>query len=287
MIHSDEAGRRRGFWLTLSGVLILTPDTLLIRLIDIDPWTMNFWRGSMMAFSLFIGYFLVRGKSTVNDIMKLGFAGLGIAGLYALNAITFVFAVNLTLVANVLIILSTTPLIAALLSIFILKEDISKATWTAIIFGIMGVAILVGNSIQAANVIGDIFSLITAFSLAVTFIIIRKYKKLNMIPATALGAALSAVISFPLADPMSIELNNWGLLFLLGLIVMPLSFALITFGLRLLPAPEVALLMLIETVLGPLWVGIVINEIPDSRTLIGGGIIILAVLLQALWRIKR
>ena len=287
MIHSDEAGRRRGFWLTLSGVLILTPDTLLIRLIDIDPWTMNFWRGSMMAFSLFIGYFLVRGKSTVNDIMKLGFAGLWIAGLYALNAITFVFAVNLTLVANVLIILSTTPLIAALLSIFILKEDISKATWTAIIFGIMGVAILVGNSIQAANVIGDIFSLITAFSLAVTFIIIRKYKKLNMIPATALGAALSAVISFPLADPMSIEPNNWGLLFLLGLIVMPLSFALITFGLRLLPAPEVALLMLIETVLGPLWVGIVINEIPDSRTLIGGGIIIFAVLLQALWRIKR
>ncbi len=239
-----------------------------------------------MAFSLYLGYLLVRGKSIVNDIMKLGFAGLWIAGLYALNAITFIFAVNLTLVANVLIILSTTPIIAALLSIFILKEDISRATWIAIIFGFFGVAIVVGNSIQAASVIGDIFSLITAFSLAVTFIIIRKYKTLNMIPATALGAALSAVISFPLADPMSIQPNNWGPLFLLGLIVMPLSFGLITFGLRLLPAPEVALLMLLETVLGPLWVGIVINEIPHSRTLIGGGVIILAVLFQSLWRIK-
>ena len=286
MIDANVATHRRGFWLTLLGVLVLTPDTLLIRLIDIDPWTMNFWRGFMMTFSLCIGYFLVWPRETFSDLMKLGFAGLSIAVLYALNAISFVFAVNHTLVANVLIILASTPLIAALLSIIILKEYVSTPTWAAIIIGVIGVVIVVWDGIQAGNSLGNIFALLTALTLAVTFIIIRHYKHVNMIPATALGAALSALVAVPFADPMSVAPTNWGLLFLLGFIVMPLSFGLITFGLRLLPAPEVALLMLLETILGPLWVWIVINEMPGNLTFIGGTVIILAVGLQSLWRLK-
>jgi len=286
MKDNDSATHRRGFLLTLFGVLVLTPDTLLIRLINIDPWTMNFWRGSMMAVSLCITYFLVRRSETLSDVMKLGVAGLTIAVLYALNAISFVFAVHHTQVANVLIIVASTPLIAALLSITILKENVHAPTWVAIIMGMTGVVIVVGDGIQAGSSLGDIFAFITAFALAVTFIIIRHYKHVNMVPAAALGAALSALIATPFADSMSVVPTNWGLLLLLGFIIMPLSFGLITLGPRYLPAPEVALLMLLETVLGPLWVWIVIDEMPSKPAFIGGVVIISAVVLQSLWRLK-
>ncbi|SVD23340.1 uncharacterized protein METZ01_LOCUS376194, partial [marine metagenome] len=219
-------------------------------------------------------------------IMKLGAAGLAVAVIYALNKISFVFAVDHTQVANVLIILASTPLIAALLSIVILKEHISKPTWAAIITGMTGVVIVVGDGFQAGTWLGDIFAFINAFALAVMFIIIRHHKHVNMIPAAALGAALSAIIAAPFADPMSVAPGNWGLLLLLGFVVLPLSFGLITLGPRTVPAPEVALLMLLETALGPLWVWIVINEIPSETTFIGGVVVISAVVLQSAWRLR-
>ena len=120
MIISNMEDYLKGFRLTFFGVLILTPDTLLIRLINIDPWTMSFWRGSMMAFILLVVYFFVRRRKMHCDIIKLGGAGLCIAALYALNAISFIFAINHTQVANVLLLLASTPLIAAFLSICIL-----------------------------------------------------------------------------------------------------------------------------------------------------------------------
>ena len=286
MNETDERAYRRGFLLTLFGVLVLTPDTLLIRMIDIDPWTMNFWRGAMMGLSLMVAYAVARRGEFFRDFMKLGGPGLAVAIIYALNAISFVFAVDHTGVANVLIILASTPLIAALLSIAILKERVSRATWIAIAAGMTGVAIVVGDGFGAGTSLGDLFAFITAVALAITFIIIRRHKDINMIPAAALGALLSAVLVSPLATPMSVGTESWGLLLLLGLVVMPVSFGLITLGPRSVPAPEVALLLLLETVLGPLWVWMVIDETPSQATFIGGIVVVLAVVLQSIWRLR-
>ena len=107
-----------------------------------------------------------------------------------------------------------------------------------------------------------------------------------MIPAAALGAALSAIIAAPFADPMSVAPGNWGLLLLLCFVVLPLSFGLITLGPRTVPAPEVALLLLLETALGPLWVWLVVNEVPNETTIIGGVVVISAVVLQSVWRLR-
>lgn len=287
MTDTDPTAHRRGFALTLFGVLVLTPDTLLIRLIDIDPWTMNFWRGAMMAISLAVVYTIARRGQTLADIRQLGIAGLAVAVIYALNAICFVFAVEHTRVANVLIILAATPLIAALLSIVVLKEQVSKPTWAAIAAGMTGVAIVVGDGLRAGTSLGDICAFITALALAVTFIIIRRHKHVNMVPAAALGALLSAILVTPFADPVSAEPTSWGLMLLLGFVVMPLSFGLITLGPRTLPAPEVALLMLLEMVLGPLWVWMVIDEVPSKATIAGGVIVISAVALLSAWRLRR
>ena len=278
---------RRGFALTLFGVLVLTPDTLMIRLIDIDPWTMNFWRGALMSFSLLAVCTVMRGRALIGDIRGLGFAGLSVAVIYALNAISFVSAIEYTRVANVLIILAATPLIAALLSVVVLRERVSAATWAAIAAGITGVVIVVGDGLRTGTSLGDLFALATATALAVTFIIIRRNRHVNMVPAAALGALLSAVMVTPLAEPMSVPSDSWGLLLLLGLVVMPVAFGLITLGPKTLPAPEVALLMLLETVLGPVWVWLVIGEAPSELALLGGTIVIAAVVLQSAWRLRR
>jgi len=287
MTDIDPAAHRRGFLLTLFGVLVLTPDTLMIRLIDIDPWTMSFWRGTMMAASLFAAFAASRRGETLADIRKLGMAGLAVAVIYALNAISFVFAIDHTRVANVLIILASTPLIAALLSIMVLKERVSKPTWAAIAAGMTGVFIVVGDGFRAGTSLGDFFAFFTACALAVTFIIIRRHRHVNMIPAAALSGLLSAVLVAPFASPMSVQPEGWWLLLLLGFVVMPLSFGLITLGPRTLPAPEVALLMLLETVLGPLWVWLVIDEMPSQTTFIGGIVVISAVAMQSAWRLRR
>ena len=181
----------------------------------------------------------------------------------------------------------TSGLIAALLSVIVLRERVAGATWAAIAMGMAGVVIVVGDGLRAGTSLGDVFALVTACALAVTFIIIRRNRHVNMVPAAALGALLSAIIVAPLADPMAVPSGNWGLLLLLGFVVMPVSFGLITLGPRTLPAPEVALLMLLETVLGPLWVWLVIGEAPSDTTFIGGVIVISAVVLQSAWRLRR
>jgi drug/metabolite transporter (DMT)-like permease len=128
--------------------------------------------------------------------------------------------------------------------------------------------------------------LVTSIALAVALIIIRHNKHVNMIPATAVGALISAMIAMPVAELPQLEGARLGLMLLLGLVIMPLSFGLITLGPRTIPAPEVALLLLLETVLGPIWVWLVIDEKPSEMTLVGGCVVISAVMLQSIWRLR-
>ena len=283
---SDPKEHTRGFALTLIGVLVLTPDTLLIRLIDIDPWTMNLWRGLLMSFSLTASYLLVARGQAWAGIKALGLAGIAVAVIYSINAITFVLAIDHTRVANVLIIIASTPLIAALLSIIFLKERVALPTWLAIAGAMAGVSIVVGDGVRTGTSLGDLLALVTSIALAVALIIIRHNKHVNMIPATAVGALISAMIAMPVAEPLQLEGARLGLMLLLGLVIMPLSFGLITLGPRTIPAPEVALLLLLETVLGPIWVWLVIDEKPSEMTLVGGCVVISAVMLQSIWRLR-
>jgi drug/metabolite transporter (DMT)-like permease len=282
-----RAAHLKGFLLTLFGVLVLTPDTLLLRLIEADAWTIVTWRGGLMALALYGVFFLVRGKKALAEIKGLGGRGFAVSLLYALNAISFVLAVENTSVANVLVILAASPLFAALLSLFFLKETVSPATWTAILAGVTGVLIVVADSLGAGRLFGDFCALVTAVSLAAIFTIIRGSGGLNMIPATALGALLSALIALPFSGALLAEGASLVYLVINGALIMPLSFGLITLGPRHVPAPEVALLMLLETVLGPLWVWMGVGETPTRATFLGGAVVLSAVALHAAWRLLR
>lgn len=284
---ADRHAHARGFALTLFGVLVLTPDTLLIRLIDTDPWTMTFWRGVLMPAALFAAYAAVHRRDTLANIRGLGLSGLAVAAIYGVNAVSFVLAVENTAVANVLVIIAGAPLFAALMAVIFLRERVPLATWLAIAGAISGVVIVVGGGFGQGTLTGDLFALLTALSLATTFTVLRRSRAHNMVPATALGALLTAIAVAPFADPGSLSGERLGLMLLLGLVVLPIAFGLITLGPRSVPAPEVALLMLLETVLGPFWVWLGIGETPTTATFVGGAVVLAAVALHAAWRLAR
>lgn len=278
---------QKGFLLTLFGVLALTPDTLLVRLIDSDPWTVTFTRGLLSGGTILTVFFLVRRREALREIRALGRSGLAIAGLYTVNSIAFVLAVHNTSVANVLVIIAASPLIAALMSYAILKERIAKATWVAILSGLAGVVIVVQDGLGRGTLAGDFSALVVAFSLAGSFVMIRRKKDLNMVPATGCGALLSALIVLPLASPLALGGMQIPYTLIMGLAVLPVAFGLITLGPRTVPAPEVALLMLLETVLGPLWVWMGVGEEPTEAAFVGGGVVIATLMLHSLWRLRR
>ena len=147
------------------------------------------------------------------------------------------------------------------------------------------------GGIQAGTTLGDLCAVVTALSLAAGFTIIRRMKTQNMIPATALGGLLVAAVTVPFAQPLwgagSLEGTQLWFTLLMGVVVLPISFGLITLGPRSVPAPEVALLMLTETVLGPFWVWWIIDEYPSKQTFIGGGVVLSAIALHAIWRLSR
>ncbi len=278
---SHRPGHRYGLMITTLGVLVLSPDSLLVRLIAVDQWTMVFWRGILtaLALTLFLGVTYRRG--TVDRFRAVGAAGLVIAGIFAAGTILFVVALNHTSVANTLVIISAAPLFAAIFSRVFLAEVVSPRTWAAIVAALGGIGVIVSGSFQGGTTDGDLAALGTAVCMAGGLSLIRRGRDRNMVPAMALSGLLSAVLVLPLASPLAPDQGQAGLLLLLGLIVLPVSFGLITLGPRYLPAPEVALVLLLETVLGPYWVWLVIGETPSSRAFIGGSIVIGALILHS------
>lgn len=272
----------KGLLITTAGVLVLTPDSLLVRLIAVDSWTMVFWRGLLMFVA--IGGFTLayyRGQAPAR-LRATGRAGLAAAALFGAGTVLFVFALHNTSVANVLVIVAASPLIAALFSRVILAEPVALRTWAAIAATIAGIVILASGSARGGTILGDLAALGTAGCVGIGLSVVRHARPRNMVPAMAMSGLLSALVALPLAAPASVPADQVWLLLLLGLVVLPVSFGLLTLGPRYITAPEVGLIMLLETVLGPLWVWLVIGEEPGDHALVGGAIVIAALVAHSL-----
>lgn len=282
---------RTGFCLTLLGALIITPDALMVRLIGADAWTMVFWRGITVP-TVFLAFLLIfAGPSwLIATVRSAGRDGIGVALTYAAVSIAFMIALERTTVANTLVILAASPFFGALLSWILLRERVPKPTWLAMTAGFIGIGLVVSeglvSSSSEASLEGDAAALFAAFMLATSFVLIRRRKDVNMVPATAMGGYLSALAMFPLATPLVVLGDQFWILALMCGVILPLSFGLIALGPRRLPAPEVGLLMLLETVLGPLWVWAYLEEEPGTLALIGGAVVIAALALHSLWRMR-
>lgn len=275
MTHSLSR-RQKGLLITAAGPLIISPDALLIKLIDLPDSQMLFWRGLLTALGFFLIVVARSGRDTFAMYRRCGLVGLGVAALFTLSNYGFVLGNHYTKGGNVLMILAGAPLIAALLSRFFLHERLLLRTWLAIVLCLLGTSLIVLDDAGAGSWIGNAFALLAAFSLAANFTLCRIRPGIDMSPMLTL-AGLMVAATAPWLAGGGLGLPNTaqaGWLVLLCLILIPLGFTLIQRGPLYLPSAEVSLLFLLETVTGTLWVWWVLNEQPSNLAFIGGALVI-------------
>ena len=275
---SDHA---KGLVITATGVMILTPDALLLKLIEAEPWTILVWRG--LGFFVVIGLLsIVRHGGRLWQVVRAtGAIGLAITVLHSAGQFLFVFSIHHTTAANTLVIIAAAPLAAALLAQLILGERTARRTLIAGGVALAAVALTVQGGIQVGGLWGDLAAVGVMLNLALVFVLLRKAKGRDMLPALAWGGLLTCGIALAFAPTVVVAGADRLLLPLLVLVVVPVSFILISTGPRYIPAPEVGLLMLLETIFGPLWVWLVLAETPATASLIGGAVIVLTLATNA------
>ena len=275
----------KGLLMSVFAVVILSPDSVLIRLVEeaspeVDSWTVLFWRGLLYAVGVSLLVFMKYGSKTIAEFKNIGKGGLVIGFFSGISTGTFVFAIVYTSIANALVIISTGPIMIAIVAWFLLKERSSVITWTSMIIVFIGIYIVMSGSFGGKNLVGDFFALITAVMMGFTFTLTRKYKHINMVPVNAIGGLIAALIAFVMANQISVPAEVVGYIIAMGAIL-SISFSLITIAPRYMPAAEVGMIMPLETVLGSLIAWYFISEVPSTNAIIGGTIVIVTLFLHS------
>lgn len=271
-----------GLMLALAGALLLTPDTLLMRLSGLDGGAMLAWRACLAGLVFLSIGLIARFKEEKGNrarVSSFGFWSLVICQIG--NASFFAFGIALAPVAVVLLAVATVPVIAALLGYFLLGELADRRVWATIVLVFSGLLMSVagdierGMNIDFGTLLGACCGLAVAISLAFNFVIIRKNKTVPFELAIGLGALIAGCTAFYLW-PAAWQVRGASLIYIsvTGLIILPVSFFLLSKASRLTSAANVSMIMLLETVLGPLWVWLGIKETPNSLTLLGGVLVV-------------
>jgi len=271
---------RHGLVVTVSGALLLTLDTPLLRLVDGNQWTVMFWRGVFVFLALSAWWLWRRRFSIQKSSFLMGRWGLFVSLLYGLSNVFFIIALHNTSVANLLVILALNPLICALLSLVFLKDRISLSTWAAIAASFVGVFLIIQDSVGTTSFFGDAMSLLAVFTLSSAIVFTRKSGR-NLTTAPALAGVIAAAVAFPFADSLALEPAQWGFMISNGVLVMAIASGLLAYAPSLLPAAHVAMFYLLETVLGPLWVWLAVGEVPSRMAFIGGTIVIATLIVHS------
>ncbi|EDM68455.1 hypothetical protein PE36_03486 [Moritella sp. PE36] len=273
----------KGFLLTAFGVLILSFDALMIRLIEAHSFDLLFWRGLLLSL---VAAVWCRYSMPKQAMFCFDAPFIRSSLLFVISTISFVCAVNLTSVANVLVIISAQPLFSAVMARVFYGEKSPLVTWIAIVISMLGVSWVLAGSWQSPNLIGDLLALLCGITLAAKFVNDRAVSHRNMTPVLISASIMIAAISVVAGDPMALQGNSWGWMLLYCLVVIPLAFILISIGPMRIPAAEVGMLMLLETAAGPLWIWLVLNEVPSTKALQGGSVVIATLLIHGLirWR---
>lgn len=280
----------KGLLMTIFAVVILSPDSVLIRIVEdasseVDSWTVLFWRGLLYAAGVSLLVFIKYRTKTIAEFKNIGKGGLLIGFFSGISTGTFVFAIVYTSIANALVIISTGPIMIAIVAWFLLKEKSSLFTWTSMIIVFIGIYIVMSGSFGGDSLVGDFFALITAVMMGFTFTLTRKYKDVNMVPVNAIGGLIAALIAFLMANKITVPAEVVGYIIAMGAIL-SISFSLITIAPRYMPAAEVGMIMPLETVLGSLIAWYVINEVPSVNALVGGTIVIVTLFIHSWYSTK-
>ena len=273
-----------GLMLALIGALILTPDSLLMRLSQMDGGAMLAWRATLAGLVFLAIGLNKRFQSTDKSIFVFSKSFVALIACQVANTSFFAFAISLAPVAIVLVCVATVPIISVVLSTIFLNERASLKSVAVIVTVTSGIVVSVYGDFRTdvafnlQTMMGAVFGLAVALSLAINFVIVRQDRDVEFEIALGVGALIAGITAFVLSPTASdTTLQNALIISITGLIILPLSFVMLSRASRYTTASNVSMLMLLETVLGPLWVWVFIGERPSYLTITGGVIVIIAI----------
>ena len=279
--------QQKGSLLAFTAVVLITPDSLFVRLSHIDTWGLLFYRGAIPFVLVLLGLLMVYKMNFFKILFSMGYAGIAYAITLTITNIAFIISIQNTNVANTLIMIAMAPMLSAVLGAFFLKENPDTKTWTTIFITFVAAIYIFYDSIQLGNFFGDIFGFITAIGLAIGAVLIRSAKDRNLVPSAVVGKLLVAIFALFFIENFELVKTDIYIVPLMCILCVAIPFVLITIAPRFITAAEVNLFFLLETILGPIWVWLIIKEQPSLETIQGGTVIIVAIAIHSYLSLKK
>ena len=279
--------QQKGSLLAFVAVMFITPDSLFIRLSNLDTWGLVFYRGIIPFFTVFFGMLIIYKLNFFKILFNSGFHGIIYIATFSITNITFVVSIQNTNVANTLVMIATAPMLSAILGAIFLKEPPDRKTFISIIITFIAIVYIFFDSLKVGNFYGDILGFITALGLAVGAITIRSAKTKNLVPAAVIGKLFVASFALFFIESFTLIDKDLFIVPLMCILCVAIPFVLVTIAPRFIPAAEVNLFFLLETIIGPIWVWVIINEQPSVETLQGGAIIITTIAIHSFLKLRK
>ena len=277
----------KGLALTSLGVFIMSLESLFIKFTTISPFLFSFYIGIFMFISM-ISTFLFKEKAVLKKALNTNLPMMIVCAiLMGTSNIFFITAVKTTTVANVVIIFSTAALFSALFAYLFYREKITKNIIIASFFMFVGLFIIFNDKLEIGSIEGNIYALLCTAFFATSYVILSRYKDMDRFILTAFSGLALSMIAFFFCDDLAIDFKTLAVVMIMGLLISPISRVFLGNGAKYISASEVSLLMIIETIMAPVWVWIFLNEVPSSYTFIGGSVIIGTLIVNSLYTLKK
>ena len=281
------SNQHKGSLLAFVAVMLITPDSIFIRLSNIETWGMLFYRGAIPFVVVLAGLIFFYKNNLFKALVNIGYPGIFYIISFSICNITFIISIQNTNVANTLVMIAMAPMLSAILGSIFLKEIPDRKTWIAIIITLISVAYIFHDSIEMGNFYGDLFGIITSFGLACNAVIARYAKNRDLVPSAVIGKLCVAIFAFFFVDSFLLIDSDIIIIPLMCIMCVAVPFVLVTIAPRFIPAEEVNLFFLLETIIGPFWVWLVIKEQPSLETIQGGAVIILTIAIHSYLKLRR
>ena len=282
-----STNQQKGSLLAFVAVMLITPDSLLIRLSNIETWGMLFYRGAIPFVVVLIGLLIFYKKNFLKALINIGYPGIFYFISFSACNITFIISIQNTNVANTLVMIALAPMLSAILGAIFLKESPDKKTWLAILVTFAACIYIFHDSLKLGNLYGDVFGLVTAFGLACNATLARYAKDRDLVPSAVIGKLCVAIFAFFFVENFELIGRDLFYIPLMCVMCVAIPFVLVTIAPRFITGAEVNLFFLLETILGPVWVWLVVKEQPSLETIIGGSVIILTIAIHSFLALKK
>ena len=274
-----QSQHRLGIALVVAGAVAFSTAPFFTRLLPYDSWTILFWRGLFGGSLIAVIMVLLQGRAGLRDLIGMRASGWLVSLYSTLGMIAFIPSLQLTSVSNVAIIIATGPFLAAALAWIWLGEIPRRRTMLASVVALCGVAIIVGNAHIGSDLLGVALACFMALAIAAMTVMVRRHKETSMVAAAAISNFLTSVVSLPFAHGIaSVTVGDLFILAMFGFFQVALGLTLFFLGSRLLPSSQAALISTLETPLMPFWIWLAFSEVPALRVLLGGALVMGAVI---------